>query len=545
MSEITRRELAIAIAASCLVAVLMSWPLVTRLSTHVPYDLGDPVLTTWETAWGGHALRTTNTSVWQANIFRPSRDTFAFTDSLLGLAPFSVVGNGPRAAVVRHGLFWIASYAVALLGAYLLARELGIGPAGAAVAGVAFAYAPFKLAQGGHLHVLWTGGVPLSLFLLVRGYRRSRPGLVFAGWLVATWQLTMGWNVGLPFAYLLLALSAVALAVAWRRGIVRRLAPPLVAASVAGVLLFGATGFWLSRPYQRVVEAEPQVRRDLATVSLFSPSIYGFASAPQEARVWGPRTAAFREHLTFAVEQSIFPGVIVLVLAGWGLMYQGWPRALRYGLAGSAVLFGFLSLGAHTEGLGRFYPYRLLFELAPGFQGLRTPGRLMTFTALALGLLAAAGAVNATRNRAHLVLALAAIVALEGLGAPIPTAQLPPKPRGIEAAGEELQLHLPLNIGFPSEAQYMLWTTDRFPLLVNGYSGLVPQRLRALETLIKRFPDAASIDALRVFGVKTVVLYPALARDSAWRDAHTRSIEGLGIERRPVGDVVIFVILPA
>jgi hypothetical protein len=169
----------------------------------------------------------------------------------------------------------------------------------------------------------------------------------------------------------------------------------------------------------------------------------------------------------------------------------------------------------------------------------------MTFTALALGLLAAAGATKATENRAGLVAALAALVALEGLGAPIPTAALPPRPAGIEAAGEGLQLHLPLNVGFPGEALYMLWTTGRFPPLVNGYSGLVPERLRQFAPVLRRFPDAASLDALRVMGVKTVVLYPQLANGTPWDDAETRSIDGLGVTRRFVGDVVIFDVQPA
>ena len=43
-------------------------------------------------------------------------------------------------------------------------------------AGVAFAYAPYRVTEAGHLHVIPSGGIPLALFLLFRGYRRGSRG---------------------------------------------------------------------------------------------------------------------------------------------------------------------------------------------------------------------------------------------------------------------------------------------------------------------------------------------------------------------------------
>ena len=132
----------------------------------------------------------------------------------MGYAPFGLIGNGPHAAVVRYDLIFLFAYALAFTGAYALARELGAPPLAAAVAGVAFAYAPWRLEQDGHLHVISSGGLPLALFLLVRGYRRESVGLVLAGWLVACWQLSLGFTLGLQLGYLLLLLGAPA--VCWR-----------------------------------------------------------------------------------------------------------------------------------------------------------------------------------------------------------------------------------------------------------------------------------------------------------------------------------------
>src|SRR4029077_10389604 len=61
-----------------------------------------------------------------------------------------------------------------------------------------------------------SGGIPLSLFLLLRGYRRSSQGLVIAGWLVAAWQVSLGFTLGLQFAYLLAVLALIAVVWWWR-----------------------------------------------------------------------------------------------------------------------------------------------------------------------------------------------------------------------------------------------------------------------------------------------------------------------------------------
>ena len=86
------------------------------------------------------------------------------------------------------------------------------------------------MTEAGHLHVISSGGIPLALFLLLRGYRRRSRGLVLAGWLVSAWQISLGFTLGLQYAYLLAVLALVALAYWWRG----RLRPSLDAARGAG-----------------------------------------------------------------------------------------------------------------------------------------------------------------------------------------------------------------------------------------------------------------------------------------------------------------------
>src|SRR3954467_11654070 len=166
----------------------MHWPLPLELGRDVPRDLGDPLPQAWQVAWDGHALLHQPLDWFQANAFWPLRNSLAFSDALVGYAPAGAIGSGPHAAIVRYDLLFLFAYALCFLGAWLLARELGAGRAGAAVAGAASAYAPWRLEQDGPLPVVWSGGIPLALFLRVRGSPTGRAGTVVAGWLVAAWQ---------------------------------------------------------------------------------------------------------------------------------------------------------------------------------------------------------------------------------------------------------------------------------------------------------------------------------------------------------------------
>jgi hypothetical protein len=191
-------ELLLIVLAGVLLAVVTSWPLVLHLPSRIAPDLGDPVRTAWQIAWVGHAMLHDPLHLFDSNAFYPHPLSLAFSDSLLGYGPAAFFGSGTVAALVRYNLLFLFAWSLCFVGAYLLARELGLGRLGGAAAGVAFAYAPYRVTEAGHLHVISSGGLPLALFLLLRGYRRSSRKLVLAGWLVSAWQVSLGVTLGLP-----------------------------------------------------------------------------------------------------------------------------------------------------------------------------------------------------------------------------------------------------------------------------------------------------------------------------------------------------------
>ena len=549
---LSRREVGLAALAACLLAVAMHWPLPLHMTRDVPRDVGDPLVQAWEVGWGGHALLHQPLDYFQANTFWPLHDSLAFSDALAGYAPAGTLGSGVTAAVLRYDILFLFAYALCFLGAWLLARELGTGRAGAAVAGAAFAYAPWRLEQDGHLHVISSGGIPLAVFLLVRGYRRERAGVVLAGWLVAAWQLSIGFTLGLQLAYLLLALGAAAIVLLVRRR--RRLGRALVAVTAAGVIAFALTGVLLGRPYMRVLDDHPEAKRSTAQVAELSGPLVSFAAAPEQNLVWGKATKPVRDDLASVPEQTLFPGVAILGLALAGLFWSVYTRSLRLGLGAAVVVFAVLSLGFDTHH-SHLYPYRLLYELAPGWKGIRVPGRITTLTSLALALLAAGGAqylvsrVRARSLAAALAVALVALICVEGAGFDFrsgggiagPSHPPVPSPPGGSAAPAP-QLHLPITI--PANRRYVLWSTDGFPRIVNGRGSFDPSFFEHLTARVANFPDRASVTALSALGVRSVILHEALAPGTAWANAAARPLRGLPLRRVRGRGVVIYLLEP-
>jgi hypothetical protein len=562
-ADVLRHEWTLTVLGGLLLAVVLTWPTLRDLTGTVPQDIGDPMLQAWQVAWGGHVLLTDPTALWHSNTFFPEPYTYAYSDTLLGYAPAGMIGAGAVAAVVRYNLLYVLTHALAFVGAYALVRQLGAGRIGGVAAGAAFAFAPWKLAQAGHLHVLSIGGIALALAMLARGHgwslrhgyrpQRVRPGWVLAGWSVAAWQISLGFGIGLPFAYVLLGIClAVVAAYLWVR--LRRPVPPVVsgrllAADVIGGLFFAAVTIFMALPYLEVVERHPAGRRTLAHIAQFSPPLRGFFTAPPESWLWGERHAAARETLSFAGEMTLLPGVTLIGLAAAGLFVSAWRVRHRVLLALGVVVS--VALASGTELVGGGDPgYVTLITYLPGFDAIRTPGRLVIWTTLLLGVLAA-GALSAWRSAATATVpartptrspaaALAvlpvALILLEGVNT-TPQAPVIPRPAALTGAAEPL---LVLPSSGTLEYTVMVWSTDGFPRMVNGLASFTPESQARTHAATVSFPDAASVAYLRDLGIRTVVLLPGYAVGTPWQEVAHRPVTGLGITREEIDGVIVF-----
>ncbi|MER7889124.1 hypothetical protein ABTX15_04800 [Micromonospora sp. NPDC094482] len=558
-------EWTLATLGALALAVLMTWPTLRYPRYTLPQDYWDPSLQSWQMAWSGHILLTNPAQLWQSNTFFPELWSFAFSDTLLGYAPAGMIGSGPEDAVLRYNIMFVLAHALATLGAYALARQLGSGRMGAAVAGVSYAYAPWLLAQAGHLHVLSNGGIPLALAMLARGHgwslrhgyrpERRHDGWIYAGWLVAAWQLSLGFGIGLPFAYFLGATVLVA-AVTWyvRRtwfGAVRRpFGKRLVVANLVGGALFAGVGLLMAIPYFTVTELHPYAERSVGDIAIFSPPASGFVTAPAESRVWGGLHEGARAALPWHPEMTLLPGFVLYALAAGGLIFSVWK--LRHRLLLLAGVLAAMVLAMGTRFFGGTFTYIPLFEHLPGWNGLRTPGRLMLWATLLLGLLAA-GAVTALTDRVRELAAqrvpswpgpwlrLATLlplllVTVEGLNT-TPHPVVPAQPAAMRLVDGPL-LVLPSNQSL--DQHVMLWSTTHFQDVVNGGSGFTPRQLDDVRRVTQTFPDQTSIDYLRTLGVRNVVLLRDQLAGTPWEITVDAPVDSLGITREEIDGSVVY-----
>ena len=551
------RELASVVLAGIALAVLTSWPLVLHMSSRIAPDLGDPVRTAWQIAWVGHAMLHNPLHLFDANAFYPHPLSLAFSDSLLGFGPAAFFGSGTVAALVRFNLLFLLAWSLCFVGAYLLARELGLGRLGAGAAGVAFAYAPYRVTEAGHLHVISSGGIPLALFLLLRGYRRGSRGLVLAGWLVSAWQISLGFTLGLQYSYLL-AVLAIAAAVYWWRAGRPALPRRLLAVTCAGIALVGVLAVYEARPYLKIAQDYPSAKRSLREVKTYSAGPAALLAASSENRVWGAATAGLRAKVHSKNESVFFPGALILLLALVGLAAPLYTRRLRAGLLVGILTCSVLALGFGLTGAG--YPYRLIYDYAPGWNGVRVPGRVFTTATLFYALLAGAGAqalcarIGAWGQRRSVrglatVTGVVLMVGLLGEGAGHLGHPVVPQPARAEIGLPAPLLDLPTDGAADRIWQY--FSTNGFYKIPVGNSTFDIPAVDDLRGGMSGFPDRASVEKLRYYGIRTVVLHLRLPRlpgvvgfaraeppDVA--AAAAKPIAGLGITRRRVGTIVIY-----
>ncbi|MET0415683.1 MAG: hypothetical protein ABW022_06645 [Actinoplanes sp.] len=533
--SVVRHEWALACATALGVAVAVIWLLppyvlwlvaggtgplsVANPARTIIGDGGDPTGQAWLVAWNGHAIRHDLGRLWDTNAFYPDKYGLAFTDSLLGYAPAGLFGSGPDDAILRYNVLFVLAFALCSAGTYFLVRQLGAGRIGAAVAGIVFAYAPWRYGHNGHLNILSTGGIVLALAMLARGHgwslrlgyrpQRVRPGWAVAGWVVAAWQVSLGFGVGLPFAYLL-AIGCLTALAGWYISGRPRLPKHLVLADVGGILFFAAVTATLARIYQTVRDVNPEIQRTWDYIDVFSPTWRGLLAAAQPSLLWGDRHEAARAAMGNAAnEKVLLCGFVLYALALTGLFVSIWTVRQRILLAAGVVIGLLFTFGTNGP------LYRLLYLYLPGFDGVRTPGRLILWPTLLLAILAAglltklsrraaaAARPEHARKAARIVaVPLLLLVMFESLPK-LDHVEVEKAPAALALAPDPV-LVLPSDEGIDLHVE--LWSTDGFATIVNGAAGITTSGHQDIRDQMKTFPDQASIDLLRRLGVRSVVV---------------------------------------
>lgn len=309
------------------IAVAFTWPLASGLTRDVPSDLGDPLLNMWILSWEAEQLGRLLTghpgvlSGWfDANIFHPAPDALAYSEHLFAqavqiLPVYAITGN----PILCYNLLFLSTYVLSGLGTYLLVRELTADRRAAFVAGLLFAFAPYRLAQLPHLQILSSQWMPFALYGFTRYLNAgSRPAL--AGGAIAL----LAQNLSSVY-YLVYFPPLAAAYLLWELARRRRLRDLQAWRDIALALLAaGAATAPFLIPYVRV-QSVTRLARRIEEVSLYSADVYAYLTAAPTLRLWGDVL-----QLAPRAEGELFLGAVpvLLTLAAAALMLRrGWRKS--------------------------------------------------------------------------------------------------------------------------------------------------------------------------------------------------------------------------
>lgn len=497
-------EYAAIVAFFAIATTWVLWPLprdaaTQLLDTRAFYGSGgwlfapDAPLVQWILGWDTHALTTAPWHLFHANIFHPAPWTLALSEHLLGYWPlFAPVYLTTANPTLAYNVTILASFALSGAAMCVLVRHWTRSLAAALLAGVVYAFAPWRIAQLGHPQLLGLYAAPLVLLGWDRALTQGRRGdlLLLGGAFLV--QCLCSYYL----AYCTLALTAAYALTTLPGARVGR-----IAAATATLGLAAGIFTVVSLPYAWVRATGLLPDSSLAQAGLGVPSWHHF--------VWPlPGGSAMRPYQG-RVALALAALALVPVATAWGGAAR--PRiGVVAGLVLTAVLGYLLALGS---GAGLFHA--LLREWVPGFAATRAPARFTVVLAFATAALAGIGwAAVAGRLGRAAPFATAAVVAAIAFDAGLFALRVPLAPaadaEGPPAVSRWLAEHgegrpvleIPVRrfsgdfVGAATEQQYALRSlVHRLPGLT-GRSGYVPPSYELLMPFARRLPDARALAGL-------------------------------------------------
>lgn len=386
------RPAAAALLAYLLLTLAVTWPLPARICSAVPGDLADPLFYSTVLWWDCTRLAALDFSNYFSPPFgHPFPYSLAYSNHGTGLAlPALPLWLLLREPLPVYNLLTLAAFPFSAFAAFLLARRLTGSSAGAFLAGLIYAFAPFRLLRLGHLEVLHAWGIPLAMLALLSLLERPRTGAAAGLALMVAWAAL----VNLYFLVHLALLLPLALLVLAPRYPGWRTTRFWLLTIMAGLAVIAALLPFL-QPYRILRET---MGFDRAVGETVAPhGLLNYCGVPSTNLLWGGVLGRFD-----MAEGALFCGASAMALAALGAltaMRAPRGRALALLLAGVGLLLTagpLLNGGFIADVLGA--PYRLLHQWFPGFSGTRVATRWHAVTLLGLGCLAAAGWSNIARR---------------------------------------------------------------------------------------------------------------------------------------------------
>jgi len=374
---LTRRrtgEIAAAALFFAASAILFTWPLAARMSRGMP-DLFDDKLNAWIFHWDFHQFFQDPLRLFDANIFFPARYTLAFSENLFGAAVFGFPLFAAGASTLFTANFlMLLGMTLSGISGWALARYVTGDSTASLLAGVVYAFVPWRLAQLPHVQFQWGPFLALLLLFLLRyldaGRRRDAVLFgVFFAWNAATnvhYAVFSGVLVLLVLAHGALARDPGPFPSRWKGAV--------LAVAIAGIAVLP-----LYLPYAKASKLYGMVRGE-GEIEHYSGRPIDFLTAGPQNKLYAPLTQRWAH-----AEGDFFPGLAPFGLAAFALVRirrmrsapQTPPAPSPPRSAAVPVLDALAGLG-----IALWAAVTLLGRESIGPVHLRDPGRILVFVAV-------------------------------------------------------------------------------------------------------------------------------------------------------------------
>ena len=479
--------------------IAMTWPQAQYMGSRV-YDTDDPLLSIWRVSWIAHILPISPGNLFNGNIFHPEPRTLAYSDSVLlqGFAGAPLIWSG-MSRVTTYNVLLLLSMALSGWAMWRYAMHLTGDMNGSLLAGIVFAFVPYRFDHYQHLELQATIFMPLALLYLDRALASGSKRDV---WVTMAMFVAQLYSCIYYAVFLATVMALVAIRPLWKKTPVERRAflGAFVPAAIAAVLI--ALPYAVTYTSNRETLGE-RVDRD---VLLYSATMGNYLATPEFNMIHGGWARSFGQ-----AERLLFPGLLALVLAIRSLKRIDRARLsiLIIGATGFII-----SLGLHSPF------YEILRAIAFPYRGLRAPARASILVFLAIAALAAFGWRGLMRGRPRRLAAvftvlMAAALLMEYRNRMEAWLTLPEQPAEVYRWLANQPRSVVAEVPFARADQlhsihdglYMFNSTWHWQPIVNGYSGFFPQTFYELDENTRSFPDDPSIAYLKSRGVNLIVVH--------------------------------------
>ncbi len=145
----------------------MAFRYTPNLTGEVAGEWWDPLLNMWTLSWNTTTLLHNPTHLWEAQLLYPNHLSLSYSENLLGetlfYAPIFLLTHNP---VLSYNIVFYLTFLLCGTNMYFLARYYTGKPLASFVAALIYAFAPYRLGQIDHIHVIAGEWIPLAFLYL-------------------------------------------------------------------------------------------------------------------------------------------------------------------------------------------------------------------------------------------------------------------------------------------------------------------------------------------------------------------------------------------